>query len=75
MSPCRHGDALLDEAQQLQERYRCWLSVRSIRSGAAVNRCPLGHLVLVTLDFDTLEEANRALHYARTCLLPVVRWW
>lgn len=64
------GDALLDEAQQLQERYPL-LAFRPIDPlGGSSEQVPPGHLVLVTLDFDTLEEANRALHYARTCLLP-----
>jgi NADPH:quinone reductase-like Zn-dependent oxidoreductase/acyl carrier protein len=64
------GDALAEEMPQLQERYPL-LALRSIDPEEAHNASvPLAHLVVVTLDFETLEEADSALRYARACLLP-----
>lgn len=64
------GAELQDELPVLQERYPL-LDIRTLPetglSGAAL---PVGQMVVLTLDFSTLAEANAALQYARTSLIP-----
>lgn len=58
------------ESPQLQERYpHMQVMALDLRSEAK-EPPPLGHLVLLTLDFASLAEATAALNYARSCLAP-----
>lgn len=58
------------EASPLQERYLRLHVMPLDLPGQAKGRLPVGHLVLVTLDFETLAEATAVLTFARSCLVP-----
>ena len=54
----------------LKERYPRLQLIPLALQGEATKTPPVAHLVLLTLDFLTLEEAHTALCYARSCLAP-----
>ena len=62
--------ALAEDARQLKERFShvvVHCLEESTESGSPV---PVCQLAVVTLDFETLAEAVKALDYARSCLTP-----
>ena len=64
------SSTLLEDAAQLKERFPC-IDTRLVNN---VSKQPdvysVFQIVIVSLDFDTLEEAIEALRHARSCLAP-----
>jgi NADPH:quinone reductase-like Zn-dependent oxidoreductase/malonyl CoA-acyl carrier protein transacylase/acyl carrier protein len=64
------SSVLLEETVQLKERFP-FIDTRLIDDASEPSEAaPICQLGIVTLDFTTLEDAIRAMHYARTCLAP-----